>query len=159
MKFAKLGPIATALALALVLVGCGNGAPSSFHQNRLTDASGIRVEAQNAGPDMEATTEAAFTIKDGEVILISPDVDEGSFHVTIAQTGSNKIVFDEDVNGKMLFTIEVDHGTYDITTRGNRVTGALVIAAQNERAFVQQNEGLESILETEGTPSVENTES
>ena len=159
MKFAKLGPIATALALALVLVGCGNGAPSSFHQNRLTDASGVRVEAQNAGPDMEATTEAAFTIKDDDVILISPNVDEGSFHVTIAQTGSNNIIFDEDVSGKMLFTIEGDHGTYDITTRGNRVTGALVIAAQNEKAFTQQNESLESVLETEGVPSVESTES
>ena len=119
-----------AFALAATLAACG-GTAGSYEQVTLDEASGIKVTAENADSDMEATTEGAITVKEGDGIVISPFTDKGSFHLTITSSSSD-VIYDEDVSGKQLFMIDAEPGTYDVTTSGNGTTGWMTVFAQNK---------------------------
>lgn len=145
----KFASIVAALSLALTLGACSSSA-SSYDQVTLDEASGIKVTAENAGADSSATTDGAITVGENDSIMISPFTEKGSFHLTITSEDGKKTVYDDDVSGKNLFTIEAEPGVYDVTTSGNGVTGWMTVAAQNNDELAEQNDQLNEVLEDQG---------
>ena len=135
--------------VALTLAACSS--KSSYGHELLDEASGIRVVAENA-KDATAITEAAIEVKDGDAIVISPCLDKGSIHVTITcQDEAKTLVFDDDVDGKVMFTTGALPGIYDVETCGKKgATGWMTIFAQNQDELVAQDEALAEALESAG---------
>lgn len=141
MKFGKIASMALGFALAFTLAGCTQSS-STYVQAVLDDAPGVRVEAENAGSDQEATTEGAIEVKDGDVIVISPDTEKGSFHLTIANAQTKEVIYDDNVEGRVMYTIGAMPGSYNVTTSGNDVTGSMLVFAQSGEELLAQNESL-----------------
>lgn len=137
------------LALCVTLAACG-GAASSYVQESLDEASGIKVTAQNAGSDMEAVSEGGITVEEGDVIVISPMTERGAFHLTISTQDGSKVIYDDDAQGSVLYTIDAEPGVYDVTTRGKDVTGWMTVFAENEDEKAQIESDLQDKLEQEG---------
>lgn len=146
MKVSKIASVAAASLLALTLMACTTSS-SSYEQYTLDEASGIKVEAENAGSDSEAVTESGIEVKEGDVIVISPVTDKGSFHLTITSDADKSVIYDEDVEGMVLYTIEAKPGTYTVTTNGNNVTGEMTVFAQSQDEFAAQDASLDEALE------------
>lgn len=146
MKVSKIASVAAASLLALTLMACTTSS-SSYEQYTLDEASGIKVEAENAGSDSEAVTESGIEVKEGDVIVISPVTDKGSFHLTITSDADKSVIYDEDVEGRVLYTIEAKPGTYTVTTNGNNVTGEMTVFAQSQDEFAAQDASLDEALE------------
>lgn len=145
MKVTRFVSAAAATMLVLTLVACG-GSASSFAQESLDDVSGIRVEAENAGSDQEALSESAIKVEEGDAIIISPFVDKGSFHLTITSDSDGEVIYDDDVDGKVMFMLGAEPGTYTVETSGNDVTGWMTVFAQNQDDLAAQNEELEDAI-------------
>lgn len=138
-----------AFALMLGLTACAGG--SSLSQNTLDEASGIKVTAENASSGSSATTGGAVTVKEGDVIVISPFTEKGSFHLTIASTDGKVVAYDDDVEGKVMFAINAKPGTYDVTTKGNGgTTGWMTVFSQSAQELVEQDASLAAELEKAG---------
>lgn len=138
-----------AFALMLGLVACGGA--SSLAQETLDEADGIKVTAENAGPGNSATTGGAITVKEGDVIVISPFTDKGSFHLTITSTDGKVVAYDDDAEGKVMYSIEAEPGTYDVTTKGNGgTTGWMTVFSQNAQELAEQDASLNAELEKAG---------
>jgi hypothetical protein len=120
---------ATAVLLSASLVACG---ASSYSQELLDEADGIKVVAENAGNDQSAVTAGALDVEEGDVITISPFTDKGSFHLTITESGADEPIYDDDVDGKVIFSIDADPGSYDVKTSGNGVTGWMTVFSENK---------------------------
>jgi len=146
MRFGKIASMALGFALAFTLAGCTQSS-STYAQVTLDDVSGIRVEAENAGSDQEATTEGAIEVKDGDVIVISPATDKGGFHLTITNAQTKEVIYDDDVSGKVMYTIGAEPGTYDVTTSGNGVTGSMTVFAQSQEELLEQDTSLAEALD------------
>lgn len=144
MKFAKISAVVAACALAVTLVACGGA--STYSQVTLDEAVGIKAEAERGTKDQVSTTEGALVVKEGDMVVISPDVTKGSFHLTITASDTGTVVFDGDVDGRVLFTQAIEPGTYDVTTYGNDVTGALVVAVHNQEEWAAQDAALADAL-------------
>lgn len=156
MKSFKLATTLAALALAATLCAC-TSTSSTYAQETLTDASGIKVTAENADSSSSATTEDAITVNEGDVIVISPFTDKGSFHLTItAADGTN--IYDDDAEGKVLYTIAAAPGEYSVTTSGNNVTGWMTVFAQSQDELAAQDEALDSALEEAAPEAAEAAE-
>ncbi|MDO4400815.1 MAG: hypothetical protein Q4D27_07705 [Coriobacteriia bacterium] len=147
MKMLKIASLAVAFAFAAMLAGCAADASSSLAQYTLDEASGVKIEAENAQSDNVCTTEDAITVKENDVIVISPFTETGSFHLTITPSKGGTAIFDDDVEGKVLFTIGADPGDYDVETSGNGVTGWMTVAAQNSEELMAQDEALQEALD------------
>ena len=145
MKFGKLTSAALALVLAVTLGACGKST-STYSQEMLDEASGIKVTAENGQTTDEALTEGAITVKEGDVIVISPFTEKGSFHLTITSS-DGKVIYDDDASGKVLYTIGAEPGVYDVKTNGNDVTGWMTVAAQSTEDLMAQDEALQEALE------------
>ena len=149
MKRFKILTGAAALAFCLALAGCGanNAGSAAYTQKPLSEgeACGVEVVANNA-KDETATTKDALTVKEGDLIILSPMTDGGSFHVTITSSDDKTPVFDDDVSGSVLRSVEAAPGTYDIETKANTVSGSLTVSAQNKEEYERQNAELESIM-------------
>ena len=136
-------------ALMLGLVACGGA--SSLAQETLDEADGIKVTAENAGSGSSATTGGAITVKEGDVIVISPFTDKGSFHLTITSTDGKVVAYDDDVEGKVMFAINAKPGTYDVTTKGNGgTTGWMTVFSQSAQELAEQDASLAAELEKAG---------
>lgn len=144
-RLTKIMAALAALTLCFGLAACNK--PSVYSQDTLDEAVGIRVEAENGTKDQEATTKGALVVKEHDIVIISPDVDKGSFHLTITSSDTGAAVFDDDVDGRVLFTQAIAAGTYDVTTYGNNVTGALVVAVHNEDEWNAQDAALGEALD------------
>ena len=149
MKATKFVSAAAASLLALTLMACTTSS-SSYSQYTLDEASGIKVEAENAGSDSEAVTESGIEVKAGDVIVISPFTEKGSFHLTITSDDGKTTVYDDNVEGKVLYTIAADPGTYTVKTTGNNVTGWMTVAAQSQEELIAQDASLAEALEGTG---------
>ncbi|MBP3892426.1 MAG: hypothetical protein J6D34_00115 [Atopobiaceae bacterium] len=156
MKIGKLASSMLALALALTLGACGG--PSTYSQEVLTEASGIKVTAENGKSGDEALTKGAITVKEGDVIVISPFTEKGSFHLTITSS-EGEVIYDDDASGKVLYTIGAAPGTYDVKTSGNNVTGWMTVAAQSSADLIAQDEALADALSEQEGDIVEKIES
>lgn len=146
MKVTKIASVAAASLLTLTLMACSSSS-STYVQYTLDEASGIKVEAENAGSDQEAMTESAIEVKEGDVIVISPVTDKGSFHLTITSDADKSVIYDEDVEGRVLYTIEAKPGTYTVTTNGNNVTGWMTVFSQSQQELANQDAALAEALE------------
>ena len=80
MKPMRFAALCASLALAVLLVACSH---SSYTQELLTDAVGIKVTAENADSSQTATTEGTLVVNEGDAVVISPFTEKGSFHLTI----------------------------------------------------------------------------
>ena len=154
----KITSAVAALALALTLGACSSS--SSYAQQTLDEVSGIKVEAENAGSDSSATTEGAITVEEGDTIVISPNIEKGSFHLTITSEDGKTTVFDDDVSGKVMFTQAAEPGVYNVTTNGNGTTGEMTVFAQSQDELAKQNADLADAIEeaTEDIEAEEETE-
>ena len=151
MKLLKIASLAVAFAFAAMLAGCAPEGPSSLAQYTLDSAPGVKIEAENAKSDNVCVTEGAFTVKKGDVIVVSPFTESGSFHLTIMPSAGGTAVYDADVDGKVLFTLEAEPGKYDVQTSGNGVTGWMTVAVQSEQELAEQDAALDEALEQNGT--------
>ncbi|MBQ9005183.1 MAG: hypothetical protein IJ092_02295 [Atopobiaceae bacterium] len=149
MKAPQIVSAAAASLLALTLMACTTSS-SSYSQYTLDEASGIKFEAENAGSDSEAVTESGIEVKAGDVIVISPFTEKGSFHLTITSDDGKTTVYDDNVEGKVLYTIAADPGTYTVKTTGNNVTGWMTVAAQSQEELIAQDASLAEALEGTG---------
>ena len=155
MKLLRFASLAVALACAVALGACSYHV-AMYAQSTLDDASGIKVVAENAAPDSTCTTGAAITVEEGDVIVVSPFTEKGSFHLTITPTGDGDPIFDEDVSGKVLFTVDAEPGSYDVTTSGDGVTGWMTVFAQDSAELAAQNASLiEKLERTDADPEAD----
>lgn len=145
MKLGRIASVVMATVLAMTLAACGGA--SSYSQESLEDAKGIKVTAENAGSDSGAYTESAITVEDGDVIVISPCMDKGSFHLTIVSDDDDSTLYDEDVDGRVFFTIEAEPGTYSVKTSGNKATGWMTVFAESSEELAEQDASLAEALE------------
>ena len=149
MRAPKLASAVAAFALAASLVACGGG-PASYGHELLDEAEGIRVTAENADNTHTATTDGAFELEQGDVIVISPFLDKGSIHVTITSADGKKTVYDDDADGKVMYTVAAEPGTYNVTTTANNATGWMTIFAESSQDLAEQNAALADKLEEDG---------
>jgi hypothetical protein len=149
MRAPKLASAVAAFALAASLVACGGG-PASYGHELLDEAEGIRVTAENADNTHTATTDGAFELEQGDVIVISPFLDKGSIHVTITSADGKKTVYDDDADGKVMYTVAAEPGTYNVTTTANNATGWMTIFAESSQDLAEQNAALTEKLEEGG---------
>jgi len=149
-KYTEILSACTAFVLCVMLTGCISTSTASYKQYTLEDVSGIKVEAENATEDQETLTEGGLVVTEKDRVCISPLCDEGSFHVTITPNGGTEPVYDEDAEGRVLYYIDLQPGTYDVTTYGNGVTGELVIAAQNSDDIAAMDASLDEALADAG---------
>lgn len=148
MKVTKIASAMAACALAFTLAACGGA--STYAQYTLEEISGIKVEAENAGTDQSAETEEALEVKDGDVIVISPSTEKGSFHLTITSDDGSTTVYDDNVEGKVLFSIPAKPGIYTVTTSGNNVTGWMTVSVHSQEELDAQDAALLETLEEIG---------
>lgn len=148
MKATKIALVAVTFALALMLAACGS--TSSYSQEVLEEVSGVKVVAENAGSDQSAITEAGITVKEGDIIVISPFMQKGSFHVTITSEDGKTVAYDDDAEGTVLFYVEAQPGVYDVKTSGNDATGEMTVFAQNAEEAAALDASLQEALEDAG---------
>lgn len=137
-----------ALVLVFMLVGCGG--KSSLEIETLDEASGVRVTAENAGKDQVVDSEGAITVTDGDVIIVSPCLDKGAFHLTITSADGKTTVFDDDVTGRVMFQTEAAPDTYNVTVSGAGATGWMTVFATSADEIAQEDASLAEALEGAG---------
>jgi hypothetical protein len=149
MKLDSLAGVAASCALALALVACGK--PSSYAQELLTEASGIKVTAENAAADSGALSESAVVVPEGGTIVISPCLDSGSFHVSITSADGASTVYDDKADGRIMFTVPAAPGTYTVnTSAATGTTGWMTVFAMQQSELDQQDAALSEALQKEG---------
>lgn len=148
MKLNKLFVALAACALALTLVACGG--ESYLSMEPLDEVSGVRITAENASKGSACLGDRDLEVKEGDVIIISPDLTKGSFHLTITNSDDETVVYDEDVDGRVLFQTAAVPGTYDVSVEGNNATGSMTVFAESTEELDQQNASLEEALEEAG---------
>ena len=147
MKLKDIAKTVAAIVLSCSLVACG---AHSLTLVSLDEASGVKVTAENAGEDNVASSEVAIVVEDGDVIVISPFLDKGSFNLTITEHDDGTVVYDDIAEGKVMFQAEAVPGTYDVQVSGNNATGWMTVFAQSADELDAQNESLAEALEAEG---------
>ena len=153
MKTSRIVSIAIATAMALMLVACGSQESSSLSQMTLDEADGVKVIAENATADNECFTEGALTVEEGDVIVISPFLSQGSLHVTITSTDGKTTAYDDDADGQVLFTVAAEPGTYNVKTSGGahgKAVGEMTIFSQSGEELAEQDAALADELEKNG---------
>lgn len=149
MNLKSLASIATSCALAFVLVACGK--PSTYKQELLTEASGIKVTTENAAADSGATTESAIHVAEGGTIVVSPDLSKGSFHLTITSADGKTTVYDDEAKGTVMYTVPAAPGDYSVKTSAQPgSTGWMTVFAMSQADLDEQNAKLNEALEKEG---------
>jgi hypothetical protein len=151
MKTKRIAGLIALLGLAVVLVACGK--PGTLGIESLEEVAGVRVTAENAGSDQVVTSEAAVVIENNQVLVFSPDLESGKFHVTLTSSDGT-VAYDEDVEGRVMFTVGIDPGTYDIEVSGvNGATGWMTVFGMSGDELVAQDEALAEALEQTGLGS------
>ena len=152
-KAFTLTAVVTLVFAVFALAACSK---STYSQEVLENDTGgmyLKITAENAS-ESSATTSEALSVEDGDVIVISPDLTKGAIHVTITSTDGKEIAYDDDADGRVLFTVEAQPGTYDAKTTGvNGATGSMTIFTMSAAEFGEQNAALEEILEKNGIDS------
>ena len=143
-KINKLAKTLIVVAMVCLLAACGK---HSMSLELLDEASGVKVTAENAGKDDVVTSEGAITVEDGDVIVISPFLDKGSFKLTITNTDDGTVVYDDVAEGKVLFQIDAVPGTYTVEASGNGATGWMTVFAESADEIEEQDESLAEALE------------
>jgi hypothetical protein len=155
MKVKKFLLMAVAVAMVCVLGACNSG---SIKLEMLEEADGVKVTADHANKDNVATCESALTVADGDVIVISPCLDKGSFHLVITEHDAGTVLYDEDVDGRIMFPIEAAPGEYNVEVSGNKATGWMTVFAKSSEELEAEDAALDEVLEQEGVEVEELTD-
>lgn len=148
-KAALITLVALAACMAM-LAGCaGNAGGGTLSSEVIAETGAFKVIADNADANSAVGISEGVTLKQGDVLLVSPDLTKGKLQVTITDKSGNT-AFDAETSGRVLETHEIETGTYDITVACKQAgtTGALVVAAVNAEEFEQQDQDLEKALES-----------
>lgn len=146
--------VACACILAVctvVLTGCGSKGAGTLSSEIIAETGAFKATASDAKLDAGVGASAAITIKDGDVLMVSPDLTQGKMQVTLTDD-SGKVAFDQEVSGRVLDTYEVDPGTYDInmTCKEAGTTGTVLAASNNKEELAAQDKALDEALEEAG---------
>lgn len=143
MKSFKLASFATAFALAASLAACGAG---TFHTD--VDENGkIEITAEHA-TNPQTTNITSISVNAGECIVVNPLLESGSIHLTIEDgTGATK-VFDGDVDGKIMFTVDAEPGIYEVVVSPSAATGTMSILTGDPEALGQADAALDELVES-----------
>ena len=147
MRTSRIVAVFVALVLAFALAACGS---HTLEMEPLDEVSGVKVTAENALEDNVATSSGAITVADGDVIVISPCLDKGSFHLTITGSDGQTVAYDDDVEGRMLFQTNAAPDTYDVEVSGRKATGWMTVFAMSADDIAQQDSSLADALEDAG---------
>ncbi len=145
MKKTRILCAAAVMVLAVALAACS--LKHSLSLELLEEASGIKVEAENAGKDDVVSSEGAIVVNEGDVIVISPCMDRGSFNLTIVSADDGTVVYDDIADGRIYFQIDALPGTYDVTVSGNGATGWMTVFSTSAEELSAQEESLGEALE------------
>lgn len=148
MKSLRIVAIAVAAALVLALGACAGGM-LSLEELEYDDGSGgtyLKATAENGANGTESFSERALTVGEGDVIVLSPFTENGSFHVTITSSDDKSVAYEDDVSGRVLFSVGVAPGTYDVSVGANSVTGSMTIAVRDSAELAAENESLAEAL-------------
>lgn len=146
----KMATLLVVAAVACVLVACGS---HTMSLETLEEVSGVKVTAENAGEDDAVLSEGAITVADGDALIISPNLDKGSFNLTVTADDGKVVAYDNVVEGKVLFQTDAEPGTYDVRVSGNGATGWMTVFAQPANELAEQNESLAKVMEDAGIDS------
>ena len=145
--------IVCALAVGVVaLVGCGGKAGGgTLTAQKIEETGAFQVTADNADRDAGIGTDNAVTLKEGDELLVSPDLTKGRVQVTLKDKSEN-VAFDKEVTGRVLNTYEVAPGTYDvkIVCKEAGTTGTVLVTNKNAKENAAENKALEKTLEEVG---------
>ena len=151
MKKSMLAVLLVAL-LAMGLTACAKA--STLGLETIEETGAFKVTAENAIEKQSASS--SFSLKEGQVLMISPVLESGKIKVVLANASTDAGVFEQAVDGKVLSTYDVAPGEYKITVSGvNGATGTVVIAAVDKAEWDAQDAALVEALERNGIdPSV-----
>ncbi len=134
-------------ALAAVgLVGCSEG---SIEAISIEEGPGMHITANNANSD--CVVEGSLVVEEGQCVCISPVMDKGALHVTMAVAGEEAAI-DEDFDGRVLTYIEVAPGEYAIQVSGVKgSTGEMFITAPAIADVAAMDASLAEEMDRNGT--------
>ncbi len=156
MKASTITKAMLALVFACVLAACVKA--SSLTLEPLTEASGVRITAENAGADQAASSTGAIIVTDGDVIIVSPCLDKGSFHLTMTEADGT-VIFDDKVSGRVMFQTGAVPGTYDVIVSGEGATGWMTVFATQADEITKEDVSLAEALADAGVdPSLLSSE-
>lgn len=101
-----------------------------YSQAPINEGKGVIVTAENSTDTNPTVSKGILNVADGEGIVVTPALEQGSIHVTITLTDSEDTVYDGDVEGSEPILIEADTGTYDVATTPTDATGEVNITAE-----------------------------
>lgn len=157
MKHQFKGALIVVMLCAMVvgmfaLAGCaGKGSLSS----EINDETGAYIyKADDAGSGSSVLASGGFVVKEGQIVVMSPDMSKGSLQLKLLDS-KNNAVLNEKATGRVLSTFEVAPGDYGIgvACNENGSTGSLVVAVVDKAEFEKQNQDLEKYLGAVGQAS------
>jgi len=138
-----------ALAMVGTLFACGQEPKLSV--DPLDEASGVKVTAENAGTDQSASSAGAIKAENGDMLVVSPCLDKGKFHLTVTSSDGKEVAYDSDVEGRLMMENEIEPGTYDVQVAGvDGATGWMTVFAQDATELGNQNASLAEALTENG---------
>lgn len=151
MKPSRLKVISLAIITCLLVVGmfilAGCAGRGSLSSDIIDETGAYKVTADDAGKGSAVMASGGVTVKEGQIVVVSPDLQKGSLQLKLIDS-SNKTVFDEKITGRVLDTHEFDFGEYAISVTCNEdgTTGTLLVVAVDAAEFEKQNQDLEAAL-------------
>ena len=129
--------VAMTMALALMLVACG--------ESKLgveTDDTGIHAVAEGTA---EGSGMGTISIAPEEGICINHQIEKGAFHVTIVNSETMDVVFDEDIEDNIANFIDAN-GQFDVTITAYDARGTVDVIPYDKAAQDAADAGLDDSL-------------
>lgn len=111
-----IAAVCTLLVSMMALVGCaGDGAnsKSTLTPEIVSEIGAYKATANNAGEKSAVMSGNAVEAKEGQIIVISANLEEGSFSVELSSE-SLKQPITKEVSGQTIEICEVDPGKYGV---------------------------------------------
>ena len=107
------------------------------------------ILADDAGKDTAVAMSGGIEVAEGQVLVVSPTLEEGSIQVTILDADTNPVV-DEKISGKTFTTYELEPGDYGVgaTCLEDGTTGTVLVCALDKAEIEQQDADLAELLGT-----------
>lgn len=155
MKFSLVGLVCALVVCMVALVGCGSKAGNgTLSAETVAETGAFKVTANDAKADDGVSKAAALTLNEGDILIVSPDLEKGKLQVTLKDASGN-VAFDQEMSGRVLSNHEVKAGTYDvtITCKEAGTTGSILVINQSAEEFAAQNKALDEALAEQGVTS------
>lgn len=155
--------VVAVLALALVLVlGLGSCKGKGTFSSEIPEEGGAYKVIADDAPKGSAVASlgGGILIEEGEDLLVSPNLSEGSVQLQLINADSVTVI-DLEVSGDVLSNYAVDPGDYSVsvTCLENGTTGTVLIFGEDPEELAKQNADLETALESLGMSTESESES